>query len=64
MKPQWFDIANIPFDDMWPDDTIWFPYMFKEVPFKGYFLYKGLDTILKHKIDILDYEQLLSCGKK
>lgn len=25
MKPQWFDVKNIPFDAMWPDDKHWLP---------------------------------------
>lgn len=25
MKPQWFDIKDIPFDAMWPDDKHWLP---------------------------------------
>lgn len=23
MQPQWFDLAAVPFDDMWPDDVLW-----------------------------------------
>lgn len=25
MKPQWFDIKDIPYDNMWEDDIIWLP---------------------------------------
>lgn len=25
MKPQWFDIGNIPYDAMWEDDIYWLP---------------------------------------
>ena len=25
MKPQWFDVKDIPFDAMWPDDKHWLP---------------------------------------
>ena len=25
MRPQWFDIKDIPFDAMWPDDKHWLP---------------------------------------
>ena len=25
MKPQWFDVKDIPFDTMWPDDKHWLP---------------------------------------
>ncbi|OXU24692.1 hypothetical protein TSAR_001482 [Trichomalopsis sarcophagae] len=58
MRPQWYDLKNIPFEKMWPDDAYWFPYMFREEPFKGYFLYRGIDLILKHKLEKLDLEKL------
>ncbi len=25
MKPQWFDISDIPYEKMWEDDAIWLP---------------------------------------
>lgn len=25
MLPQWFNLANIPYGQMWPDDTLWLP---------------------------------------
>lgn len=25
MAPRWFNISNIPYDDMWQDDRYWFP---------------------------------------
>lgn len=27
MKPEWFDIENIPYQQMWEDDRIWIPRM-------------------------------------
>ena len=38
MKPQWFSLDQIPFDDMWPTDEHWFPYLLDEGFFKGKFL--------------------------
>ncbi|XP_072932324.1 oxidized purine nucleoside triphosphate hydrolase-like [Epargyreus clarus] len=54
MRPKWFDYNNIPFDTMWPDDRIWFPYMLKDKLFYGRFHYQGLDTILNYDIKELD----------
>ncbi|XP_033223463.1 7,8-dihydro-8-oxoguanine triphosphatase-like [Belonocnema kinseyi] len=51
MRPKWFKLSDVPFNQMWPDDTIWFPYMLKGIPFRGYFLYRGEETILSHKIN-------------
>ncbi len=25
MRPEWFSIENIPYDDMWADDPYWLP---------------------------------------
>ncbi|XP_043473787.1 7,8-dihydro-8-oxoguanine triphosphatase-like [Leptopilina heterotoma] len=51
MRPKWFNLSDIPYQSMWPDMFLWFPYMLKDIPFKGYFLYRGENLILKHKIE-------------
>lgn len=46
MRPQWFDFADIPFDQMWEDDRIWLPVLLKnQDPFFGrmYFTRKPLE---------------------
>ncbi|XP_076652830.1 oxidized purine nucleoside triphosphate hydrolase [Halictus rubicundus] len=54
MRPKWYNIKDIPFKQMWPDDEYWFPYMLRGELFKGYFLYRGQDLILKHKLDAME----------
>lgn len=39
MKPQWFDISEIPFKEMWPDDIYWMPLFLADKKFKGKFLF-------------------------
>ncbi|CAG4992395.1 unnamed protein product [Colias eurytheme] len=58
MRPKWFHCDQVPFDDMWPDDRIWFPYMLKGILFYGKFHYKGLDTILNYNIEELESMEL------
>lgn len=39
MKPQWFNVNEIPFKKMWPDDKHWIPLFLKGKKFKGKFLF-------------------------
>jgi 8-oxo-dGTP pyrophosphatase MutT (NUDIX family) len=36
-KPIWFDINNIPYDKMWPDDKYWLPILIKNKKFRAFF---------------------------
>lgn len=50
MRPQWFYPSEIPYDDMWPDDVLWYPKMFNNEYFDGYFKFEGMSNILEHNI--------------
>lgn len=50
MKPQWFNINEIPFENMWPDDELWFPIFLRGKKFKGYVLFKDTNTIIRSQI--------------
>lgn len=39
MKPEWFDVEKIPFDQMWADDKHWLPLFISGRKFKGEFLF-------------------------
>ncbi len=39
MKPAWFSVDEIPFQQMWSDDIHWFPLLLKRALFKGAFLF-------------------------
>jgi 8-oxo-dGTP diphosphatase/2-hydroxy-dATP diphosphatase len=41
MKPKWFKIEQIPFDQMWPDDKYWLPLLLKGKNFRGKFYFEG-----------------------
>ena len=51
MKPQWFDVSEIPFDKMWPDDKYWFPLFLADKKFKGKFLFGENDVVLEHNLE-------------
>ena len=50
MKPQWFDVDKIPFENMWPDDQYWFPFFLAGKKFKGKFLFQCHDIILRQEL--------------
>ncbi len=54
MRPQWFQIEEIPYDTMWPDDIHWLPLFLAGKRFKGRFLFGENDTILKHGLSEVD----------
>uniref|UniRef100_A0A914UVQ2 Oxidized purine nucleoside triphosphate hydrolase n=1 Tax=Plectus sambesii TaxID=2011161 RepID=A0A914UVQ2_9BILA len=51
MKPQWYDLRDVPFSRMWPDDVFWWPYLLEERKFTGYFKYKDQETIVDYVIE-------------
>lgn len=52
MRPKWFDIADIPFDNMWADDIFWYPLMLSDKIFLGQSTFTGddFDEMLNHDI--------------
>lgn len=41
---------GIPLHSMWLDDEHWYPCAFADQRFRGYFLFRGHDRILKHEM--------------
>ncbi|XP_058425401.1 oxidized purine nucleoside triphosphate hydrolase [Diceros bicornis minor] len=54
MRPQWFQLDQIPFSDMWPDDRYWFPLLLQKKKFHGYFKFQGHNTILEYMLREVD----------
>jgi 8-oxo-dGTP diphosphatase/2-hydroxy-dATP diphosphatase len=50
MLPAWFEISEIPYDDMWPDDRYWLPELLEGKYFTGSFLFGKDTTILEKNI--------------
>lgn len=50
-KPEWFDIENIPYDRMFPDDTYWLPYILDGKKIRAYFEFDENWDILSKKIE-------------
>lgn len=54
MRPRWFQLDQIPFSDMWPDDSYWFPLLLQKKKFHGYFKFQDPDTILDYMLREVD----------
>jgi len=52
MTPKWFDIKNIPYDQMWPDDRHWLPSVLGGKEVSGYFAFKDENTISHFSLSI------------
>ena len=51
MRPEWFDIKDIPFEEMWPDDKHWFPLFFADKKFRGEFLFDEANSIIDMNLE-------------
>jgi mutator protein MutT len=52
MQPQWFDVTKLPYDNMWPDDTIWMPHLIAGELFEGD-VHTSHDKLISHSIKIV-----------
>lgn len=50
MKPEWFSIKQIPYDNMFEDDRYWLPYILKGKKVKGFFEYDEAWNLLSYQI--------------
>ena len=54
MKPKWFDIQNIPYDKMFPDDKYWLPFILEGQKIRAYFDFDEEWNLLNKRIEVLD----------
>ncbi len=51
MRPEWFNVEDIPYQQMWPDDEYWLPLLIAGKKFEGSFLFdRPSDTEYTSKI--------------
>ncbi|KAJ2828132.1 hypothetical protein GGI24_002471 [Coemansia furcata] len=59
MRPQWFGIRDMPFNLMWADDSLWWPYVLKGQKFVGQFWFKANQTTISRQklsaVESLDF---------
>ena len=50
MAPKWYNISEIPYEDMWDDDKYWMPQAFVGKSLKGHFTFDENDKLTGHEI--------------
>lgn len=50
MKPQWFNVEDIPYDEMWPDDKYWLPLFLNGRKFQGKFIFNKPNVISEKEL--------------
>ena len=50
MKPEWFNISKLPFNQMWPDDIYWLPLVLLGYALEGRFIFTKDHKLLGAKI--------------
>jgi 8-oxo-dGTP pyrophosphatase MutT (NUDIX family) len=51
MSPQWFNMEDIPYDDMWSDDVLWLPEVLEGKYLKATFMFDPDDSVIDARIE-------------
>ena len=54
MRPKWFNLNKIPYDNMFEDDKIWLPEILKGNKLNAQFVFDKDFNMVSHKIDIVN----------
>lgn len=54
MRPQWFSVDALPFENMWADDQYWFPLFLAGKKFRGKFLFNQAGQVLEQKLQVIE----------
>ncbi|XP_031501837.1 uncharacterized protein LOC116265396 isoform X1 [Nymphaea colorata] len=54
MLPTWFAHEQIPFEQMWKDDTVWYPLFLKGQKFKGEFFFQDTHKLFSYKCEAVE----------
>jgi mutator protein MutT len=51
MAPRWFNVSDIPYEDMWEDDRYWLPQVLDGKSINGRFVFDENEKMLEHKVE-------------
>jgi 8-oxo-dGTP pyrophosphatase MutT (NUDIX family) len=61
MRPEWFSTSKIPYETMWPADSIWLPHVIAGELFAGT-IHADIDKVMSHNIKIVPRIQIKEDG--
>jgi 8-oxo-dGTP pyrophosphatase MutT (NUDIX family) len=61
MRPQWFATTDVPYDKMWPSDSLWLPHVIASELFQGV-IHTSTDTVTQHDLKVVPLLQLPNQG--
>lgn len=50
MEPKWFQVGEIPYENMWPDDQYWLPFFLNGRKFTGHFAFGDEKSLLHYNM--------------
>lgn len=53
MAPKWFEVSDIPYSSMWPDDSLWLPRVLAGEKIKASFTFGENDSIMSHSVSTI-----------
>ena len=53
VAPRWFNVTDIPYQEMWPDDQYWLPLIVQGKSIRGTFYFDDNNNLTKYNIDEL-----------
>lgn len=54
MAPEWFEIEDIPYTNMWQDDEFWLPQVLAGSKVYGEFTFDENDALLTHNVQVVE----------
>ncbi len=54
MRPQWFAMDSLPYDQMWPDDPYWLPLVLAGKKVRGSFVLRDNKTVVESELAEVD----------
>ncbi len=53
MSPKWFNVQDIPYEKMWPDDPFWLPKVLEGKLLRAYFKFGENDIVKEKEVNIV-----------